>query len=74
MSFWTSIHRRTDYSFDLLHWKTVKVNSYATELFAAVFRSFEAGIADTISSFKWRKKSYIYFVTSSFKWRKNLYI
>ena len=33
---------------------------FAGELFAFIFHSFEAGIANAISSFKWRKTSYIY--------------
>ena len=30
-------------------------NSSAADLFASIFHSFKAGIANAISSFKWRK-------------------
>ena len=34
-------------------------NPYTAELFRIIFHSFEAGIADAISSSKWRKKNII---------------
>ena len=36
------------------------INPCTAELFVSIFRLFEAGIADTISSFKWIKKNSIY--------------
>ena len=36
------------------------VNSCTAELFVSIFHSFEAGIANAISSFKWMKTSIIY--------------
>ena len=35
--------------------KSQAINPSAAELFASIFHLFEAGIADAISSFKWRK-------------------
>ena len=35
-------------------WCTEKLNPWAAQLFASIFHLFEAGIADAISSFKWR--------------------
>ena len=35
-------------------------NQYTAELFASIFLSFEPGIANAISSFKWRKIYILY--------------
>ena len=34
--------------------------SYTAELFVCIFQSFEAGIGDATSSFKWMKNNIIY--------------
>ena len=47
----------------VIAWFFNVIGPCAAEWFATVFLSFEAGIFDTISSFKWRKitkKIYIY--------------
>ena len=38
----------------------LNVNPCAAELFVSIFHSFEAGIADAISSFKWMKNNIIF--------------
>ena len=37
-----------------------EINPFAAELFVSIFHSFEAGIANAISSFKWWKIVRIY--------------
>ena len=38
------------------------MNAGADELFVSIFRSFEAGIANIISSLKWQEITYINFI------------
>ena len=42
------------------HTYIFNINPCTAELFVGIFHSFEAGIANSISSFKWHKNRYIY--------------
>ena len=42
------------------NWDKLNLNRFPAELFQIIFHSFKAGIANAISSFKWRFNISIY--------------